>query len=184
MNPDYKECSVCKHEKPVSEFSKQKDKRGREYPRGSCRECFNENSKKYIRNPDLRKKTEARFAQKMKERRAAGLDKEKWVLRDSKKGDKKKGFENDLDKDFVSFAINSNCLYCGSKDNITLDRIDNTKGHTKDNVNPCCYRCNMIRRDMPYGAWVRLAETVRIVNNEGLFGSWIGGIKKTIKEYI
>jgi hypothetical protein len=29
-----------------------------------------------------------------------------------------------------------------------LDRIDSTKGHTLDNVVPCCWRCNIAKRDM------------------------------------
>ena len=35
--------------------------------------------------------------------------------------------------------------YCGDTEDIGLDRIDNTKGHTKDNVVPCCYICNTTR---------------------------------------
>ena len=31
-----------------------------------------------------------------------------------------------------------------------LDRIDSAKGHTDDNVIPCCYICNSMKSDMPY----------------------------------
>lgn len=37
------------------------------------------------------------------------------------------------------------CCYCGSSLSIGADRIDNSKGHTKDNVIPCCKACNVIR---------------------------------------
>ena len=37
------------------------------------------------------------------------------------------------------------CIYCGSTKDIGLDRIDNKKGHSKDNVVPCCYICNTAR---------------------------------------
>ena len=37
------------------------------------------------------------------------------------------------------------CVYCGAVDKVGCDRIDNSKGHTKDNVVPCCKRCNLIR---------------------------------------
>jgi len=37
------------------------------------------------------------------------------------------------------------CIYCGSIDKVGSDRIDNSKGHTKDNIVPCCKKCNVIR---------------------------------------
>lgn len=37
------------------------------------------------------------------------------------------------------------CTYCGSINNLGLDRINNNKGHTKDNTVVACYRCNSIR---------------------------------------
>lgn len=36
------------------------------------------------------------------------------------------------------------CYYCGETDwtKLGCDRIDNTKGHTKDNIVTCCKKCN------------------------------------------
>lgn len=36
------------------------------------------------------------------------------------------------------------CAHCGETDwtKIGCNRIDNTKSHTKDNVEPCCLKCN------------------------------------------
>jgi hypothetical protein len=42
------------------------------------------------------------------------------------------------------------CIYCGLLIRATgsgLDRIDNSKDYTIDNVNPCCGTCNDIRGD-------------------------------------
>ena len=39
------------------------------------------------------------------------------------------------------------CIYCGDTNRIGLDRIDNSKGHTKDNTVPCCYECNCARNN-------------------------------------
>ncbi len=39
------------------------------------------------------------------------------------------------------------CVYCAFPA-IGLDRIDNSKGHTADNVSPCCKECNFARRDI------------------------------------
>lgn len=43
--------------------------------------------------------------------------------------------------------ISKSCFYCGAenKSHVGLDRIDNTKGYTIDNVLSCCGRCNIIR---------------------------------------
>lgn len=39
------------------------------------------------------------------------------------------------------------CFYCGDTNRIGCDRIDNKKGHTKENVVPCCVECNTARND-------------------------------------
>lgn len=39
------------------------------------------------------------------------------------------------------------CIYCGDTNRIGLDRIDNSKEHTKDNTVPCCYECNCARNN-------------------------------------
>lgn len=60
--------------------------------------------------------------------------------------DKKKGFECDLDIDwFIENIYNKECSYCDSKINIGCDRLDNSLGHIKINIVPCCYRCNTIK---------------------------------------
>ena len=43
------------------------------------------------------------------------------------------------------------CYYCGGKLPETsrgLDRVDNSKGYTLDNVLPCCGGCNTLRSDV------------------------------------
>lgn len=39
------------------------------------------------------------------------------------------------------------CIYCGDTHRIGCDRIDNTLGHTKNNVVPCCIECNTARNN-------------------------------------
>lgn len=48
---------------------------------------------------------------------------------------------------FVKNILKSQCIYCGSKEKLGCDRIDNSKGHTYDNVVPCCYICNCARNN-------------------------------------
>lgn len=54
----------------------------------------------------------------------------------------------DIDIDWmIDNIITAKCYYCGDGNKIGCDRIDNTKGHTKDNVVPCCYECNCARNN-------------------------------------
>lgn len=55
---------------------------------------------------------------------------------------------------------------------MTLDRIDNTRAHLKDNVVPSCIRCNYIRGSMPYEAWMNIVPSIRQTKELGLFGTW------------
>lgn len=66
--------------------------------------------------------------------------------------DKKKGFPADqiIDTNWIIENIfNTPCIYCGESDwrKLGADRIDNTKGHTPDNVVCSCWNCNKERGD-------------------------------------
>lgn len=96
------------------------------------------------------------------------------MLKDCRSSDRKKGLEgNDLDRDFAEDLIRSGCHYCGdTQGRMTLDRIDNTKAHNRENVVASCLRCNYMRGSMPYKAWLHLVPTVREAHELGLFGDW------------
>ena len=78
-----------------------------------------------------------------------------------------------MDISFVRECIKNGCSYCESQEGmIVLDRKDNLLGHLKDNVNASCYRCNFLRGDMPYAAWLMLVPAIKEVRIAGLFGAW------------
>jgi len=65
---------------------------------------------------------------------------------------KKRGIPVEISKDqYASIVCGQVCFYCkGPLPSISgggLDRIDNEKGYTVDNVVPCCGSCNMIKGD-------------------------------------
>jgi len=79
----------------------------------------------------------------------------------------KRGFKFKLSMEEFTALIYLNCFYCGAKPynkmtntgsngkkiNFVLyysgiDRKDNKKGYTPDNVVPCCKRCNRIKSDL------------------------------------
>lgn len=104
-----------------------------------------------------------------------------WIFSDSKKKDRARDHSFDLDIPFVRDLINNGCLYCGETElQMTLDRKDNTKGHTRENVVPACVRCNFMRRDMPWAAWISLVAAVRLARQDGLFGDWLGMGKRKV----
>ena len=53
--------------------------------------------------------------------------------------------EGDLTtKWIVDNILSKPCAHCGESDwhKIGCNRLDNSKPHTMDNVEPCCFRCN------------------------------------------
>lgn len=170
-------CNRCKLELPISSFGMRKTTTETKYPTSRCRQCIYQTRKEGRTergesptgyDPRETVKRNAR----LKAQRAAGENRDSFLLADSRQSDKKKGLANDLDRPFIVEQIVKGCSYCGSHDHMTLDRIDNSIGHVKANVVPACYRCNIIRRDMPHVAWIALAPAIKAVADQGLFGDW------------
>ena len=112
---------------------------------------------------------------KLSAMRRTGIDIERFIFEDAKKEDRKRGYDFDLTKSWIKDQIAHGCSYCGNTGlRMTLDRIDNTVGHTKDNVVPACIRCNYLRRNIPYEAWLVLVPAVKKAVESGLFGDWTG----------
>lgn len=157
-------CGVCNKEKDITSF---RNIRGK-YRSRTCYTCYGR--QQYKHNP---------VACALRERRRRRTDHAGCICKDSKGYDKKKGYSNDLTKEFVAAAILNGCVYCGETGlRMTLDRIDNSKGHTTDNVLAACVRCNFIRGSMPWDAWQGLVSSVRSVRAKGLFGTWEGPKKR------
>lgn len=157
----------CGKTKPTHEF---RLVRGR-YPSRTCRECYNKEERKYRASGGRRKSDSERRKRNRRdpERRAS------FALMDSRWTDKKAGRKNDLDYEFVAALFSSGCSYCGAmKLKLSLDRKNNSIGHLKSNVVAACLRCNLLRREMPYRAWLALVPAIRSVERRGLFASWNG----------
>ena len=65
-----------------------------------------------------------------------------------KKMDRRNGFGEAIDftpQWIVDNIYSKTCVHCGKSDwhKLGCNRIDNTKPHTMDNVEPCCYDCNI-----------------------------------------
>ena len=69
----------------------------------------------------------------------------KYLIKSYKQGDEKKGYGicSITVDDFLELTSNG-CVYCGETDwkKLGLDRINNTKPHTKENCVCSCWNCN------------------------------------------
>lgn len=167
-----KVCSSCKFPKQVSDFST-RTVVGEKYPMSVCRSCDVLRPKQEKKESWTRRSRE-RMLRESRDRRG-GVDRDKWIVQDAQKSDKKYGRENDLSREFVQDLIRNGCAYCGAdkgKVKMTLDRIDNGKGHLKTNVVPACLSCNIMRGTFPYEAWLIVAKAIRHVRSEGLLDGW------------
>lgn len=167
-------CRTCNQPKLLNQFERQ-EKNGKVYWRSQCNEC--KNKRDYQRTKAHPEKYLRKRIRNAEQRRDANK-RARFILSDSRLYDRQHHLDNDLDKEFVEQLITGGCAYCGTtKLRIGLDRIDNTLGHLRSNVNAACTRCNFIRRDMPYPAWMTLVPSIRQAVENGLFGDWEGGIK-------
>jgi hypothetical protein len=171
-------CSFCGVPKTLSEMDTTV-KNGVTYYRSRCKSCLKERRSVWrAEHPEeYRKQRKAREARDSQDRRD-NRDTAKFILRDSKGSDRKRGLNNNLTLQDVSDFLSRGCFYCGATDlRMTLDRVDNQQGHLIGNVVPACIRCNYTRRDMPYEAWLVVAQGMKNAREQNLFGSWVGRIK-------
>jgi len=87
---------------------------------------------------------------------------------------KKRGYEWNLTKEQFKELTQQDCYYCGVKPKNKskntncfgdfiyngIDRIDNAKGYTIDNVVPCCKLCNQAKMDLTlqeFKDWIKRA---------------------------
>lgn len=106
------------------------------------------------------------------------------LVRQMRNNARKRDYVWHLTDEQVAHLTKQPCYYCGTEPNQVsrskrlngvyiyngLDRLDNTRGYTIDNVVPCCFVCNQAKRSMTVGkfeSWIvrayeHLAERGRI----------------------
>jgi hypothetical protein len=144
--------------------------------RGRCKKCHGNRTTEYARKRRRTPEGRAAFNNKWREMRTNPERRGYFILRDARHSDRRNGRQCDLTRQIVDELVTRECTYCGARHMLmTLDRIDNAIGHLVSNVVPACVRCNYLRRDMPYEAWLAIVPAVRSAHENGLFGDWIGG---------
>lgn len=98
------------------------------------------------------------------------------IINNYKGNIKKRELKFELTEEQFKKLTQQDCYYCGEKPKNVyknkyrgeyiyngLDRLDNTKGYTIDNVVPCCITCNAAKRKLTLQEFKDLVE--RIYNN-------------------
>lgn len=135
----------------------------------------------YLKNtmPDLYDKVKSGVEENRKPYNESKESRATYIYRSYIGYDKKKGYVCDLTEKWIKKNIlDKKCFYCGCDDFTQLgaDRIDNTKGHTKNNVVPCCLGCNGRRGKKTFYEWLSVCK------NWGYFGRF-GEIIRIIKAF-
>lgn len=166
-------CKKCESEFPDSDFQMRQNR----YFRSNCRKC--ESALRLTRSFSPPKsstliKKRKRQTEWHREQRYDLAFRSAVIFRDSRGSDRKTGRLNNITKEHIHALITQGCSYCGNSDLsvISLDRINNDKGHTFDNVVAACFRCNLVRGDMPYAAWEQIVPAMRKTFEMGLFENW------------
>lgn len=151
----HRKCSKCKELKLLNNdnFNVEKSRYlGFAY---NCKDCEKIRSKlKYAKNPRLGQYK--LLTKEQKENRLLTANKyyktQKgraiMLVSAYRKMDKLKGGESNISQDFlINNIFTKECVYCGEKNNLGCDRINNNLFHTIDNVVACCKECNIARMD-------------------------------------
>lgn len=131
-----------------------------------CEECgkifFKYFTSKYCSPECRRKKYDRRYRENLIH------NKFKILYSRYKRSDQRKGRDNDLSESQIKFLIeNKQCFYCGRKEDLGLDRINNIEGHTKNNVIVACRKCNSFRMN-----YLTVEETKKVIDFIKSFREW------------
>lgn len=138
----------CKHGHPGIRFVKWN---------GKCVDCHIEGRPSYFGEDKTNRRYDkdgtyyAIHREKIKQKYKA--DPLKFLLRGARARAKKKGLEFSLEyKDLAPLPevcpISGRPMLCGTPDAASLDRVDNSKGYTRDNVRVISKRMNGLKRDL------------------------------------
>jgi hypothetical protein len=163
----YRVCSCCKKEQELISTNFCSDKNRKSGFSYRCKKC--DAIKKDNRKERYKKLSEEQkevYKSKNRKYTSEGLGRATSLICAYRKVDKKKGQVCNLDREFMMTQIfNKSCIYCKSIQNIGCDRIDNTIGHIKTNVVPCCRICNTTRmNNFSHEEMFLLGEVIQKIN--------------------
>ena len=134
---EYQKQYYADHKEEMLEHQKQYNADHKEEIRGKARQTYLLNRENIL----------TKNRNRMNEVRKTQIGRAKHQIDGYKSMDKNRGFGNAIDFDaqwIVENIYTKPCVYCGETDwhKLGCNRLDNSKPHTKDNVESCCKRCN------------------------------------------
>lgn len=137
----------------LTKWKEQKRLTDPEYFKKAAKKAYEKRKKMLEENPEERKRVAELGLQSRKNRRKE--DPRNDLLADARKRAKKKGMGYNLTKEDI--PIPEYCPVFGVKLEVgdgkrqsnspSIDRVDNSKGYTKDNVEIICLRANQLKND-------------------------------------
>ena len=90
------------------------------------------------------------------------------------RGAKHRGIDLNISKEEFWEIVSQDCYYCGAEPRIRwhgkspngpcrangIDRKDNSKGYEKDNVVPCCTKCNRAKNNLHHSVFLSLVTDI------------------------
>lgn len=154
-------CTGCSQYKNIDEFGNYQHAQNRNGKNHLCKTCQNDWLKRYY--TELNNDPERALNKIFKTRLLA-----------AKKRANKKGLDFDIDLDFMYYLWNKQKGLCNisklpmtfyfknnhRKYNLSVDRIDSTRGYTKDNVQLVCDVVNRMKLDLSMKEFVTLCKTI------------------------
>lgn len=122
------------------------------------------------RESELKRKTEYQ-----KEYSKTQMGRAQSQFQQYKRMDIKNGFGDDkIDFDarwIVDKIYTQPCAHCGETDwhQLGCNRLDNSKPHTQDNVEPCCYHCNCVLNGNENDLGERTSKKISQYTKDGEF---------------
>lgn len=172
---DYYFCNKCKKWKQRIEFNT--DNNSLHQNRGGvCRECKNCQKERY-HHERQRLFEDDNLALRYKLQQA---------LKGTRRRSKEKNMYNDLTLDYVMYLWEKQCGKCALtgiqmtykfyegrvNTNLSIDRIDSTKGYSKDNVQLVCMAANQMKNDLSMCEFIELCEAVLALEREKVKGRY------------
>lgn len=79
---------------------------------------------------------------------------------------KKRNIAFRIPKEVCETLLSKECFYCKKQyeQPISLDRVDNSKPYTKDNVVPCCKVCNRMKLNLTFSEFISHVEKIAVAH--------------------
>ena len=84
----------------------------------------------------------------------------------------------DISQSQINEIKTKNCYLCGVPKSGGIDRYDNTKSYTYNNMRPTCYLCNYLKSDLSYDNFIIMCQAINNNNPKIIKGNVCENVEK------